>query len=61
MSEKLTTFTYIMLFYAILSCVIGPVIFYFLGNKSLQSAGNGFVLFSIVSILLWYTKGRKMV
>jgi hypothetical protein len=50
-----------MLFYAILSCVIGPVIFYFLGGKSLQSAGNGFVLFSIVSILLWYTKGRKMV
>jgi hypothetical protein len=61
MSGKLTTFTYIMLFYAILSCVIGPVIFYFLGGKSLQSAGNGFVLFSIVSILLWYTKGRKMV
>lgn len=59
--SSITTFTYIMLFYAILSCVIGPVIFYFLGNKSLQSAGNGFVLFSIVSILLWYTKGRKMV
>jgi hypothetical protein len=61
MSGKLTTFTYIMLFYAVLSYVIGPVIFYFLGGKSLQSAGNGFVLFSIVSILLWYTKGRKMV
>jgi hypothetical protein len=61
MSGKLTTFTYIMLFYAVLSYVIGPLVFYFLGGKSLQSAGNGFVLFSIVSILLWYTKGRKMV
>lgn len=61
MTEKLATFTYIMLFYAILSSVIGPVIFYFLGGNSLQAAGNGFVLFSIISILLWYTKGRKMV
>lgn len=61
MSEKLTTFTYIMFFYALLSCLIGPLIFYFLGGKSLETAGNGFVLFSIISILLWYTKGRKMI
>jgi membrane protein implicated in regulation of membrane protease activity len=61
MSEKFTTFIYIMLFYAILSCVIGPLIFYFLGGKSLQIAGNGFVVFSVISILLWYTKGSKMV
>jgi hypothetical protein len=61
MSENLKTFAYIMLFYAILSCVIGPLIFYFLLGKTLENAGNGFVLFSIISILLWYTKGRKMV
>jgi hypothetical protein len=61
MSGNLSTFTYIMLFYVVLSYVIGPIIFYFLGGKSLQSAGNGFVVFSIVSILLWYTKGSKMV
>lgn len=61
MSEKNTTFIYIMLFYAVLSSVIGPLIFYFLGGKSLQSAGNGFVLFSIISILLWFFKGKKMV
>jgi hypothetical protein len=61
MSEKLMTFIYIMLFYAFLSYFIGPAIFYFLGGKTFTSAGNGFVLFSIISILLWYTKGRKMV
>ncbi len=61
MSEKLTTFTYIMLFYAFLSCLIGPLVFYFLGGKSLETAGNGFVLFSVISILLWYTKGRNMI
>ena len=55
------TFISIMIFYAILSSVIGPLIFYFIGNKSLQSAGNGFVVFSIISILLWHFKGRKMV
>ncbi len=55
------TFIYIMIFYAFLSYFIGPAIFYFLGGKTFTSAGNGFVLFSIISILLWYTKGRKMV
>ena len=55
------TFSYIMLFYAVLSFILGPIIFYFLGNKSLQSAGNGFVMFSIISIMLWFIYGRKMV
>lgn len=54
-------FISIMIFYAILSSVIGPLIFYFIGHKSLKSAGNGFILFSIITILLWYYKGRKMI
>ena len=61
MSEKLTIFIYIMIFYAFLSCLFGPLLFYFLGGKTLETAGNGFVLFSLISILLWYTKGRKMI
>jgi hypothetical protein len=61
MPNNVTTFMSIMLFYAILSCLIGPLIFYYVGNRSLQMAGNGFVIFSIISIILWYTKGRKMV
>ena len=61
MPNNVTTFMSIMLFYAILSCLIGPLIFYYVGNHSLQMAGNGFVIFSIISIILWYTKGRKLV
>ena len=55
------TFIMIMLFYAVLSSVIGPLIFYYLGNKSLKNAGTGFVVFSIISIVLWYTKGQHMI
>lgn len=58
---SLATFSGIMLFYAILACVIGPVIFYQLVGKSWKTAGNGFVAGSIVSILLWFFYGRKMV
>jgi hypothetical protein len=61
MSSNITTFISIMIFYAILSSVIGPIIFYYLGNKSLQMAGYGFIVFSIISMLLWYMYGRKMV
>ena len=55
------TFSMIMLFYAILSSVIGPLIFYYLGNKTLKNAGTGFVVFSIISIALWYSKGQQMI
>jgi hypothetical protein len=58
---KLMTFSMIMLFYAILSCVIGPLIFYYLGSKSLKNAGTGFVVFSIISVALWYSKGQNMI
>jgi len=61
MSSNITTFISIMIFYAILSSVIGPIIFYYLGNKSLQMAGYGFIVFSIISMLLWYMYGRKLV
>jgi hypothetical protein len=35
--------------------------FYYFVEKSLSSAGNGFVLGSLISIALWYSFGRKMV
>jgi len=57
----MTTFASVMLFYAVLSCVVGPALFYFLWKKSLQTAGNGFVAGSVVSILLWLTYGKNMV
>ena len=61
MDKALTTFASIMLFYAVLACVVGPVSFYFLWKKSLKTAGNGFVAGSIVSILLCFMYGSKMV
>jgi MFS-type transporter involved in bile tolerance (Atg22 family) len=61
MTSNITTFISIMIFYAILSSVIGPIVFYYLGNKSLQMAGYGFIVFSIISMLLWYMYGRKMI
>jgi hypothetical protein len=54
-------FAQIMLFYAVLACIVGPALFYVFGNRSLKNAGNGFVAGSIVSIILWFTYGRKLV
>ncbi len=59
--DKLLTFASIMAFYAILSCIIGPLLFYFFWKQSLIMAGNGFIVGSIVSILLWLSYGKKMV
>ena len=61
MSAGFSKFLSIMLFYILLSYVIGPAIFYYFIQKSLTSAGNGFVLGSVISIGLWYIAGSKMV
>ena len=60
-SKKLQLFASIMGFYIILSYVVFPLGFYYLVEKSLESAGNGFVLGSLISVTLWYFYGRKMV
>jgi hypothetical protein len=57
---RLQTFIGIMLFYAILSCVIGPVFGYYIGGHSLETAGTGFICGSLVSIGLWLSVGKKM-
>lgn len=51
----------IMLFYIFLAYVIMPILFYYFSEKSLDSAGTGFVVGSLVSIGLWYSYGSKMV
>jgi hypothetical protein len=61
MDKKLQTFIGIMVFYIILSYVIFPSAFYYLAGKNLTAAGNGFIIGSIVSIILWYNIGKKMV
>ena len=51
----------IMVFYIILSYLIGPLIGYYFLGKTAKSAGTGFVIGSILSIILWYSYGSKMV
>lgn len=61
MDKKLQTFFGIMVFYFVLSYVLFPLGFYYLVNKSLLSAGTGFVVGSVISIILWFVFGRKIV
>lgn len=61
MSPKFQTFVGIMIFYILLSYVIFPTAFYYLVEKSLTSAGNGFVVGSVISVALWYGYGRKLI
>jgi len=59
--SKFNTFLYIMAAYIFISYILGPIAFYYLVNKSLLSAGNGFIAGSILSIILWVMIGSKMV
>jgi hypothetical protein len=61
MDSKLRLFLSIMLFYILLSYVLFPLAFYYLVEKSLSSAGNGFIVGSLISVALWLSVGRKMV
>lgn len=51
----------IMVFYVLISYILFPLIGYFMFGKTLQSAGNGFVVGSIISIVLWYVYGRTLI
>ena len=55
-----TLFAQIMAFYVFLSYVLGPVVFYYAFGKTLKSAGHGFMVGSILSILMWHFYGSKM-
>ena len=61
MTPKLQIFIGIMAFYALLAYVVFPVGFYYLVEKSLVSAGNGFIVGSVISIGLWLTVGKNMI
>ena len=51
----------IMAFYIVLSYILGPLAGYYFLGKTSKSAGTGFVVGSILSIILWYSYGSKMV
>ena len=59
--SKATTFFSILAFYVFISHILFPFLFYSFVEKTLASAGNGFVLGSVLSILLWIFFGSKMV
>ena len=54
-------FAMVMAFYALLACVIMPVAFYYLMEKTVSSAGRGFIAGSVVSVMLWVFVGRNFV
>jgi|LauGreDrversion4_2_1035121.scaffolds.fasta_scaffold307408_2 hypothetical protein len=61
MDSKLRLFISIMAFYALLAFIAFPLAFYYLVEKSLISAGKGYILGSVVSIALWIFVGQKMI
>ena len=61
MDSKLQLFLQIMLFYVFITYVVFPVGFYYLVDRSLKSAGNGFIVGSIVSVALWMFVGRTLI
>ncbi len=61
MTSKLQTFIAIMAFYVALAYIVFPLGFYYFVDKSLMSAGNGFVVGSVLSVILWYSFGQKMI
>jgi hypothetical protein len=50
-----------MAFYVVLSYVIGPLVFYYFIERSLSSAGNGFIAGSVLSVILWISVGSTMI
>jgi hypothetical protein len=58
---QFATFIQIMVFYIILSFIIGPLVGYYIGGNSYENAGYGFIVGSALSIILWIMYGQKMV
>lgn len=56
-----STFIGIMVFYAILTFIMFPAAFYYFMDRTLASAGTGFVVGSLISVALWFFYGSKMV
>jgi hypothetical protein len=59
--KDVQTFAGIMVFYIFLSYVLFPLVFYYALDNTLSSAGHGFVVGSLISVLLWLFYGNKMI
>ena len=58
---NVTKYAGVMAFYAVLTYIIFPAIAYFLFGKTLDAAGNGFIVGSIISVVLWKVYGFGLV
>ena len=58
---NITKYTGVMAFYAVLTYILFPAIAYFLFGKTLEAAGNGFIVGSVVSVILWRAVGMGVV
>ena len=58
---NITTYGGVMAFYAVITYILFPAIAYFLFGKTLEAVGNGFIVGSIVSIVLWKFYGFGLV
>lgn len=61
MNFNITKYTGVMAFYAVLTYILFPVIAYFLFGKTLETVGNGFIVGSILSVILWKVYGFGLV
>ena len=53
-----TEFWMVMLFYALLSCFIMPFLGYYI--KGVQGLSQGYIVGTVVSLILWFVVGKKM-
>lgn len=58
---NITKYGAVMAFYAVITYMLFPVIAYFLFGKTLEAAGNGFIVGSVISVVLWKVYGFGMV
>lgn len=52
-----TDFWMVMFFYALLSCFIMPFLGYYI--RGVQGLSQGYIIGTIVSLILWFTVGKK--
>lgn len=58
---NLTKYGGVMAFYAVITYILFPAIAYLLFGRTLEAVGNGFIVGSVVSIILWKFYGNTLV
>ena len=61
LTDKTIKFIQIMMFYVLLSFILFPLLSYYVFDNTLEIAGNGYVVGSIISLLLWQFYGKKLI